>query len=55
MDFRGREKKKGDGGKKGKKKREREREGAAHRREAADYSPLICYALRQISGDSYDK
>ena len=50
MDFRGREKKR-EGGKKGKKKRE----GAAHRRETADYSPLICYALRQISGDSYDK
>lgn len=29
--------------------------GAAHRREAADYRPLICYALWQISSDSYDK
>lgn len=47
MDFRGREEKEGG-----------EEEGAEerpHRREAVDYSPLICYALRQISGDSYDK
>lgn len=51
MDFRGREKKRERGEKEEKKKRE----GAAHRRETADYSPLICYALRQISGDSYDK
>lgn len=50
MDFRGRGKKR-ERGKKGKKKRE----GAAHRRETADYSPLICYALQQISSDSYDK
>lgn len=29
--------------------------GAASRRVPTDYGPLICYALRQISGDSYDK
>lgn len=50
MDFRGRENERERG-----KEEKKKREGTAHRREAADYSPLICYALRQISGDSYDK